>query len=219
MTTTAILGMSLAMLLLAATPGPGVLAVVGRALAGGWRPGLVMVAGIVAGDLVFLFAAVLGLAALAEALGDLFVVVRWAGGVYLVWLGIRAWRAPPVRRPAATEDRASPGRSDGNSGSPWAGSWGGAMSGLLLTLGNPKVILFYLGFLPTFVDVTALDAGDLLILAVVVSTVLGGVLSLYTVLAGWARNWFESEPAQRRLNRAAGAVMIATGGVLIARSQ
>ena len=86
------------------------------------------------------------------------------------------------------------------------------MSGLLLTLGNPKVILFYLGFLPTFVDVTALGAGDLLILAVVVSTVLGGVLSLYAVLAGWARNWFESEPAQRRLNRAAGGVMIATGG-------
>ena len=123
-----------------------------------------------------------GLAALAQAMGDLFAVVRLLGGLYLVWLGVRAWTAPP---PPLRDSTGA------------AGHWGGWMSGLLITLGNPKVILFYLGFLPTFIDVASLSVSDLLVLSTVVSSVLGAVLGGYALLAARARAWVRSRRARR----------------------
>ena len=91
------------------------------------------------------------------------------------------------------------------------------MSGLGITLSNPKVILFYVGFLPTFVDLTDLSNRDVLIVASTVSLVVGSVLLAYSVAAARARTLFTSERAMRRLNRGAGGLMMATGGVLISR--
>ena len=89
-----------AMFVLAATPGPGVFATVARALASGFVPAAELVVGIVIGDLVYLLLAIFGLGALAAVLGELFVVVKYAGAAYLLWLGWRLWHAPPVDRDA-----------------------------------------------------------------------------------------------------------------------
>lgn len=199
-----LVGLAGAMFLLAVTPGPGVFATVARALASGARHAAVVVVGIVIGDLLFLMLAVFGLAVLAEVLGDLFTVVKYLGAAYLIWLGIRLWRMPAVNH--AIREVAEL-------------SWGAnLLSGLVITLGNPKVILFYLGFLPTFVDLTRLTANDVATIAVVVSVVLGGVLLGYAFAADRARRWFRSARAERMLNRSAGSVMIATGAVLAVRS-
>ncbi len=189
-----------AMFLLAVTPGPGVLATVARALASGFRPAALVVAGIVLGDIVFLLLAIFGLGALAVILGDLFSVVKYLGAAYLIWLGLRLWFSEPT----PPHEQVNPDtRASGN-----------LLSGLLITLANPKVILFYLGLLPTFIDLQRLTAVDILITVAVVSTVLGATLLGYALAAARARDLIRSRRAARNLNRSAGAAMLAAGATL-----
>lgn len=193
-----------AMFVLAATPGPGVFATLARALASGFGHASILVLGIVTGDLIFLLLAVYGLAAIADLLGGFFTGVRYLGAAYLIWLGVRIWRSNPAA--VAVE---------GVSELSWHANY---LSGLVITLGNPKVILFYLGFLPTFLDLQVLTVVDVVLVALVVSAVLGGVLLGYAYAAQRARILLRSPAASRRMNRIAGGVMIGTGGVLLARS-
>jgi threonine/homoserine/homoserine lactone efflux protein len=199
------IGFSLAMLVLAASPGPGVFATVARAIASGFRPALAVICGIVLGDILFLMLAVFGLSMIAQALGDLFFVVKICGGAYLIFLGIKIWMREPEL--ASTEN----GRSSGS-------GWGNFVSGLIITLSNPKVILFYCGFLPTFLDLSVLTLSDLALVVSIVTIVLACVLSTYALLASRARRMFTNKKAARRLNRTAGGVMIATGVVIATRS-
>lgn len=84
-----------AMFLLAASPGPGVFATVVCALGSGFSHAAIVVFGIViGGDLTFLLLAIYGLSSMAEFFGGLFTCIRYAGGVYLIWLGLGIWRAP-----------------------------------------------------------------------------------------------------------------------------
>jgi len=199
-----VLALAAAMFVLAATPGPGVFAATARSLACGFGHGAAVVAGIVAGDLMFLLLAVYGLAAVAELMGGLFAVVKYVGGAYLLWLGYRIWTVEP-----------GVGDIQGVTELSWRANFA---SGLVITLGNPKVILFYLGFLPTFMDLTRLTHADVAIAATVVSVVLGSVLLGYAWAAARTRRLFTERRSLRRLNRAAGGVMMTTGAVLIARA-
>jgi threonine/homoserine/homoserine lactone efflux protein len=85
-------------------------------------------------------------------------------------------------------------------------------------LSNPKVILFYCGFLPTFLNLSKLTFIDMAIVVIIIAMVLGGVLSIYAFLASRARRMFINPPAVRRLNRAAGSVMVAAGIAIAIRS-
>ena len=87
---------------------------------------------------------------------------------------------------------------------------------MLLTLGNPKVILFYLGLLPTFVDLSELGIADIGLLAVMFISILGGTLSAYAYAAARARLLFRSKRAMKRVNRGAGIVLAGTGGAVVA---
>jgi threonine/homoserine/homoserine lactone efflux protein len=199
------IGLSVAMLILAASPGPGVFATVSRALASGFRPALAVICGIVLGDIIFLLFAVLGLSMIAQAMGDLFFIVKICGGAYLIFLGIRIWMKKPA--PASKEN----GKNAGT-------VWGNLVSGLIITLSNPKVILFYCGFLPTFLDLSALALYDLVLIVGIITIVLVSVLSAYALLASRARKIFTNRKSVRRLNRAAGSVMVATGVAIATRS-
>jgi len=204
MTALSITAFAGAMFLLAITPGPGVFATVARALASGFAHASVVVLGIVVGDLVFLLLAIYGLAAVAALLGGLFTLVKLCGAAYLIWLGVRLWRG----KAAATTTTAIAETS-------W---FANLTSGLLITLGNPKVILFYLGFLPAFVDLATLSTMDVLIIAGVVSLVLGATMLGYAYAASRTRQLFASPKAKSLLNRTSGSVMIATGAVLATRA-
>ncbi|NNG00557.1 MAG: LysE family translocator [Desulfobacteraceae bacterium] len=200
-----LVSLALAMLVLAASPGPGTFATVARALASGFRPALAVICGIVLGDIIFLMFAVFGLSVVAKAMGELFIFVKICGGVYLIWLGLKIW----LSKSSAVEPgqaRANPSRS------------GNFIGGLLITLSNPKVILFYCGFLPTFMDLSSLTAIDITLVAGIVTLVLATVLTTYAYLAGQARKLFSSETAVKRLNRTAGGVMIATGVAIAVKS-
>jgi len=204
MTLESALAFAAAMTVLAATPGPGVFATVSQALAAGFRASLFMIAGIVTGDILFLLLAVFGLSVVASVLGDLFYLVKVGGGVYLIWLGWKAWRADP-----ASIDQRGGGRHHSRRQQ--------FMAGLLITLGNPKVIVFYIGFLPTFMDLTALDAVGVFLVSGIVLLVLTTVMGFYAYWAARARRLFTSRKAVRVLNRSAGTVMVGTGVVIATR--
>ncbi|WP_114858347.1 LysE family translocator [Azospirillum brasilense] len=186
-----------------ATPGPGIFAVVARSLAVGWRRNLGFLAGIVVGDLVLLALALGGLAAVAHALEELFTLLRFVAAGYLVWLGIRTWRAPVTLGGDPPEAEGAQLR--------------GFASGLALTLSNPKTILFYMAFLPAFVDLTRVSATDAVLMAGIVVSVLSAVLLTYALAASRARHLFRSERAMKRLNQGAGTLMIGAGVAVATR--
>lgn len=194
-----------ALFILAITPGPGVFATVSRSLASGFAPSLSLIIGIVTGDIIFLMFAIWGMALVAQALGQLFVLVKIGGGLYLLWMGIRIWVAPPL----------TPDENNHKNSKSYAGNY---ISGLLITLSNPKVILFYCGFLPTFLDLPSLGAMDILLVVLAIAVVLSGVLVFYAFLASRARVFFTKEKYIRRLNRTAGGVMMATGVAIAVKS-
>jgi len=204
MTIESSIAFTIAMIILAASPGPGVFATIAQALAGGFRSALDVIAGILAGDLVFLLLAVFGLSALARTLGDFFVIIKIAGGGYLIWLGLKMWRAKAIPQ----EERRGVKKQTGMQR---------FCGGLLITLGNPKVILFYVGFLPTFMNLGGLTTGDIVIVASLVAVVLSLTLGAYAYSASRARVFFTKPRAVRNLNRWAGTIMIGAGVTIAAR--
>lgn len=196
-----ILALATASFLWMAAPGPGVIATAARSAAFGFRSTAPFILGIATGDLVYVLFAILGLSMVAGMLGELFVVVRWAGAAYLIYLGVKAWRQPVKSPSAIADDSLTTRRSHARA---YAG-------GLFLSLGNPKVIIFYLSFLPTFVDLTTLSFGGGATIVATVLSVLIGVLSGYALLGLQARRLFSTERAMRNINRAAGSAMIGAG--------
>jgi len=203
MTVHTALSFFIALFIFGITPGPGVFAVLARALASGAGACLGLAIGMVVSDLLYLLFACLGLAAIAHQWGDVFTLIRWCGAAYLVYLGVRLWREPL----APTEVLPQEGRRQA----------AGFIQGFLISASNPKVILFYLAFLPTFMDLGTLGAGD-----VVLALVLSGValmLALMSIALGAARarRLLRTPRAAQGLNRGAGAIMIGAGIFLATR--
>ncbi len=205
MTLAGLLVFAAAYALAVASPGPGVAALVARVLARG-LPGVApFVAGFVAGDLIWFAVAAAGLAVLAQTLHGLFLAVKYAGAAYLLYLAWRLWtaRAVPAERPAAAPERESGLRL--------------FLAGLAITLGNPKVIVFFMALLPTVVDLarlTLVGAAEIAgLIVVILSLVLGG----YALAAARARSLFRSPRAVRALNRATGAAMAGAAVAVAAR--
>lgn len=176
-------------------PGPGVLALVAHALGAGFRATLPMTLGFIVGDIAYLLAALFGLAALAQAMGDAFLFVRLAGAGYLIYLAWKLWTIPVA---VDMEGAAIPKKHAG---------WSSFLSGLAVTLGNPKVIVFYLGILPAVVDLGKVTLPDIFGMAALVAGLLTVILAGYAVLADRARRFLQSAAAKRRLNRGAGAML------------
>ena len=201
MTFPAAAGFAAAMFFLAVSPGPGVFAVISRSLASGFRKSLFMIGGIVTGDLLYLTFAIFGLTYAARNMSGLFLAIRLLGGLYLIWTGFKTARAP------VDETQEEIPREE-------VGGLSVYVSGLLITLTNPKVILFYCGFLPAFVDLGSLGLSEGLIIVCLVMLILSTVLLSYSGLAGSARQFVRSPKARRRLNRGAGGIMMAAGAAL-----
>jgi threonine/homoserine/homoserine lactone efflux protein len=190
-----------AMLVLAAVPSTSVLAVSARSAAGGFGHGASAAAGIVVGDLLFVLLAVFGLALLVETMGSAFSLVKYLGAAWLIALGIAQWRSRGRSRQTVDEGAASSLLSS-------------FMAGLLITLADQKAVLFYLGFLPAFVDLAALSAGDVAAIALITVLAVGGVKLAYAYVAGRARALLGGGVADA-LSAVAAGVMIAAGVALL----
>lgn len=193
MTLAGFLTYALALGVAAAIPGPGVVALVARALGAGFGAAMAFSLGLILGDLTYLAAAIFGLSLIAEALGAVFVVVRYGAALYLAYLAFRLWRAAGAAARVEGESRDRP--------------WTSFVAGLTITLGNPKTIVFYLAILPTLVDLRGLTAADCVTLVVITAAVLFAVMTPYAALAARARESLRRPAFRARLNRGAAAIM------------
>ena len=182
-----------------AIPGPSVFYIVTRSLAQGRRAGFTSMLGVQAGGLVHVVAAALGVSALLASSATAFTIVKYAGAAYLVALGLRK-----LLWPAGEADEAA-------EGGPASGSrlfWQGAVVNIL----NPKTALFFLAFLPQFVDPAAPVAPQMLVLGTLLvglGVVSDGTYAL--VAAGAGRKLRETAAARRRLDRLSGGVFVGLG--------
>ncbi|SDO49012.1 LysE family translocator [Phyllobacterium sp. OV277] len=183
-----------ALAIAAAIPGPGITALIARALGSGFRSALYMSFGLVIGDLTYLTAVVLGLAMVAQTFGNVFLLIKWAGVAYLAYLAWSFWNS------GISAEKIEAKRSNG-------GVVSGILSGLAVTLGNPKTMIFYIALTPTLIDLHAITLADYAVLAVVTVLTLIVVLVPYLALASKARWFLQSPRALKRLNRTAAAFM------------
>lgn len=205
MTFATALAFFLAMFLFSASPGPGLFATTARVLTSGFGAALGMLIGIRLSDLIFLSLAITGMSLVAEALGELFIVIKVACGAYLIWLGYRLWRwAPP---PADSRTRHA-----------MVGLMRSIPDGLLVGLSNPKSILFYAALLPSFVDLAAIDALDVAILTAIVMITASVVDLSYLIMAARARRLLRTGRAGTIVRRI-GAATLAGVGITVALSR
>ena len=192
-----------AFFVLALSPGPGLAAILSRSLGSGLPAGLAVTTGLVIGDAIFLGIAMIGLSAIANTMVPMFQVVKYSGAAYLVWLGIQAIRAAtkPVEIPAI----------------PSATLLKDVGLGLVVTLGNPKPILFYGALLPNFLDLSSVTSGDFAILMAVVVAVSFVVYSGYMLVIERARRLLNSTRAVKRLDQATGVMLIGSGLAIASR--
>jgi len=181
------------------TPGPDMLYVAARGAAEGRGAGIVSALGIAVGCLVHLAALALGFAALLETVPVAYEVVRVAGAAYLVWLGIRAIVRPAPLVPAQVAGSARLGAV--------------FRQGVVTNVLNPKVALFFLAFLPQFVDPARGGAVAQIVALGLLFNSSGTLVNLaVAVLASRATGWLRSrERGARWLQRLTGALFVGLG--------
>lgn len=202
MTLTSTLALFVSMIVLALLPGPGILVVVARTLASDFKHGIATSAGIVAGDYVFIILSVFGLVSLAGVMGDFFIVIKYIGALYLLWLGVKIL----IERSA--DNAALPTVNS-------SGYFAHFFAGLLTTLSNPKAILFYLSFFPTFLDLSKITTIDLGVILTITAITVGGVMVGYAYLTHKTRSSLQGTKKSKIIRYVSSALLIGSG-VLIA---
>ncbi|HVH43702.1 MAG TPA: LysE family translocator [Labilithrix sp.] len=186
--------------LAAALPGPAQGALIAQVLSRGGKATLPFVFGMVFGNVAWLLAAIFGLSALALRFVVAFIVVKWLGVAYLLVLAWKLWTSAP----AAEEARAPSHR--------------GLVAGTLLTLGNPKAVLFFGAVLPHAFDMTSLSISRI---ALMIALGLGidlGVQLAYVAAAARARAFVRSPRHVKRVNRSAAGLMVGSAALIATRT-
>ena len=186
---------ALATLILTATPGPGVMYVAARTLSQGRRAGFASMFGIESGEVVWLVAAATGVAALLAASVSALTFLRFAGAAYLIFLGVQRWRTAEI---PATPSPARMGRV--------------FAQGFVTQILNPKVAVFFVAFLPQFLNPAQPIAPQVAVLGVVYVAVAIAVDVTYVLTwTALARQFMSSRRAQRRTGRIAAVTYFALG--------
>lgn len=193
---------TLAMAGLWAVPGPVWVALLARSLSGGFASAWPLAVGVVLGDLLWPLCAIFGLAWVLSVYGDFLTVLRWVATGIFVLMGVML-----IRKPAdglTTESRLTrPGR------------WAGFLTGVAAVIGNPKAILFYMGVLPGFFDLSRINGWDIAAILFISALVpLLGNLAL-ALFVDRARQLISSPTALRRINLGSGVMLIAVGIVIL----
>ncbi len=204
MTITTILAYAMALFIAAAIPGPGMTAIVARALGSGFRETFFMGLGLVLGDMVYLTAVVLGLAFVAQTFQEAFMVLKFAGAAYLLYIAWKLWTAELLPQDLQAKKSTSIGMS--------------FLSGLFITLGNPKTMLFYVALVPTLIDIRGIGLAEYAVLIGLTFTVLMAVLLPYILLASKARTLLKRPSALTILNRTAAGILAGTAAMIATRA-
>jgi len=175
-------------------PGPTILLVVGQALGGGTRSALPLAAGVALGDLTAMTLSLAGLGAVLAASATAFTALKWAGAAYLVWLGVKMWRAPVMAEAAPP---LPPGRA--------------MREAYVVTALNPKGIVFFIAFVPQFMDPARPFAVQAAILVATFVTLAALNAAGYALLAARLSGAMRRPGLRRALNRMGGALLVAAG--------
>jgi len=186
---------------LLAIPGPTILLVISYALGHGRKAAGATVAGVALGDFTSMTASMLGLGALLATSSLLFTGLRWVGAAYLIWMGIKLWRAPV-------------GTGDGQAAT--ASSRRIFLHAYAVTALNPKSIIFFIAFLPQFLDPTQPVLGQML--AFEATFLVLAILNAagYALLASAARRTIRKPAVQRAVNRTGGSLLVGAGLLALA---
>jgi threonine/homoserine/homoserine lactone efflux protein len=193
-----------ALVVAAGSPGPSIAALVARVIARGVRDVLPFLAAMWVGEAIWLTFAVLGLAVIAQTFQLAFTAIKWAGVAYLAWLAWKMWTAPAADRTADTPPPAGSG-------------WRMFLAGMAVTLGNPKIMLFYMALLPTIIDLGRVDLLGWAELTATMFAVLVAVDLGWAFAAGAARRLLRSARAVRLANRTSAAMMAGAAAAIAAR--
>ena len=192
-----------ALLVAAGSPGPSIAALVARVISKGFRDVLPFLLAMWIGEAIWLTLAVFGLAVVAQTFHLAFLVLKWVGVAYLVWLAWKMWTAPVTTEGGQLPRAESPLKL--------------FMAGMAVTLGNPKIMVFYMALLPTIVDlsmVSLLGWAELTATMVIVLV----VIDLAWVFAGaQARRFLRSPRAMRLANRISATTMAGAAAAIAAR--
>lgn len=185
--------------IMVAIPGPTVLLVISYALGHGRRPALAIVAGVALGDFTAMTASILGVGALLAASATLFTALKWIGAAYLVYLGVKLWRAPVMTQDA--------------SGAPASAldTRRAFLHAYVVTALNPKSIVFFVAFLPQFLDLAGNVPLQLVAFEATFLVLATVNAAAYALMASMARGAIRKPSVQKAVNRAGGTLMIMAG--------
>jgi threonine/homoserine/homoserine lactone efflux protein len=202
MTLSNLLVFMLALMIAAGSPGPSIAALVARVLSNGFRDVLPFLAAMWLGEALWLGCAVAGLAVAARSLGAVFTALKFIGAAYLLFLACKMWLAPTQVAEGDLPKGQSPWRMFG--------------AGLTITLGNPKIMVFYVALLPTIVDLNGVGAAAWIELTAAMLVVLITVDAAWALLAVRARRLLTSRKAVKIANRSSAAMMAGAAAVIAA---
>ena len=204
-TITPFIAYSLALAVSALIPGPGVAALIGQALGKRVKDTMPFIMGHISGDVFFLTLAVLGLSVVAKAFSGVFIVIKILGALYLLYIAYGLW----------TSKGAFQSNENVQTKSKKSRMAGGYLYGLVVTLGNPKTIIFYMALIPNVLDLNQVGFLDWSILATITATILMITLLVYAFAASIAAGVLSSAKAMLRLNRAVAAIIGSVGVVVL----
>lgn len=201
MTVNSTIALFATMFAVAIVPGPSDFAVVARSVTSGFGHAVMMVAGILAADFLFILLALYGLAILAEIMGTFFVMVKYLCGLFLIWLGIGSWRVGL----SGPDRKATPEYSGFSS----------FTAGFLITLVDPKAILFYMGLFPAFMDLSNVSITDTVIVILIATVIICAIKLSYASMAAGAGRLFVNARVAKGLNMSAGSILAGIGVFLL----
>jgi len=193
---------SFALLLLFITPGPVWVALFARSLKGGFTGAWPLALGVAIGDICWPALALLSLGQIVSLHGDIIFWLRYVAVAVFVGMGIGLYLAPV--HPLQAETKLTK-----------EGVLAGFLAGLMVIIGNPKAMLFYIGILPGFFDVSHLQMADIMLIALISALVPFSGNLILGLAVGRARQLISSVSARRRLNQGSGIILIAVGGLIL----
>ncbi|SFT40666.1 LysE family translocator [Mesorhizobium sp. YR577] len=192
-----------ALLVAAGSPGPSIAALVARVISKGFRDVLPFLAAMWIGEAIWLSLAVFGLAVVAQSFHLAFVIVKWAGVAYLAYLAWKMWTAPVAVRDGEMPREDSPVKL--------------FFAGMGVTLGNPKIMMFYLALLPTIIDLASVSVVGWVELTLTMAIVLVAIDIAWVIAAAQARRLLKSQRAMKIANRVSATTMAGAAAAIAAR--
>lgn len=183
------------------TPGPVWVAIIARGMSGGFRSAWPLAFGVVIGDAIWPFLAVLGVSWLVQEISGFMLILRWVAVAFFIWMGVMLIR---------NADK----EIDKNNRLTAPGIWAGFVAGVIVIMANPKAILFYMGILPGFFDLTKITTPDIIAICLVSMLVPLVGNTFFALFVDRMRRLVTTPGAIRRMNIIAGWLLIGVGLVI-----